>query len=188
MDFIETVLIKNSEIQNLKYHQNRINKTAKHFKWKKIPELKNIDLKKDARVRITYSSSGIKNIEYFPLIKRNFKKFKLINISFEYAFKYKNRKIFENIKKSFTGFDEFILIKNNLITDTTISNLAFFDGKEWYTPKHPLFYGTKREELLDKGFLKEENIHKYDLPYFKKIAMLNAILGFYEIKDFDIII
>ena len=47
--------------------------------------------------------------------------------------------------------------------------------------------GTKREELIDKGFLKEANIHKSDLKYFKKIAMINAIVGFMEIEDFDII-
>ena len=65
--------------------------------------------------------------------------------------------------------------------------MAFFTGSEWLTPKYPLLQGTKRAELIDKGILKEENIHKYDLPYFKKIAMLNAIIGFKEIEDYDII-
>ena len=60
------------------------------------------------------------------------------------------------------------LVKNNLVTDSTISNLAFFTGKEWLTPKYPLLKGTKREELIKKGALKEENIHIYDLKYFKK--------------------
>ena len=34
---------------------------------------------------------------------------------------------------------------------------------------------------------KEKNIHKYDLKYFQKIALINAILGFFEIDNFDII-
>jgi 4-amino-4-deoxychorismate lyase len=187
MEFIETILIKNGKIQNLNYHLKRMEKTAKFFKWKikkwKIEERKI----ENARVRITYSYEGIKNIEIFPLKKRKFKKFKLVKIDFNYSFKYKNRRNFSIIHSQFPEFDEFILVKNNLITDTTISNLAFFTGNEWITPKYPLLKGTKREELLKKGFLKEENIHIYDLPYFKKMAMLNAILGFYKIDEFDII-
>jgi 4-amino-4-deoxychorismate lyase len=192
MEFIETLLVKNGKIQNLKYHLNRIKKTAKYFKWKtldKIIENKEWKMKDgEWRIRITYSYDGIRNIEIFPIKKRTFKKFKLVKIDFNYFFKYKNRKKFSIIHSQFSiDFDEFILVKNNLITDTTISNLAFFTGKEWITPKYPLLKGTKRQELIDKGILKKENIHIYDLPYFKKIAMLNAIIGFQEINDFDII-
>jgi len=194
MEFIETLLVKNGEIQNLKYHLKRMEKTAKHFKWKmengkwKINEelrMKNGEW----RIRITYNQFGIQNIEYFPLKKRKFKKFKIVDIDFDYPFKYKNRNSFSIFHFQFSiNYDEFILIKNNLITDTTISNLAFYTGKEWLTPKYPLLKGTKRAELIQKGLLKEENIHKYDLKYFKKMAMVNAILGFLEIEDFDIIL
>lgn len=191
MEFIETVLVKNGKIQNLNYHLKRMKKTAKFFKWKMKNEkwkIENEELKIDnARVRITYSYEGIRNIEIFPLKKRTFKKFKLVKINYNYNFKYKNRKKFSILHSQFPEFDEFILIKNNLITDTTISNLAFFTGNEWITPKYPLLKGTKKEELLKKGFLKEENIHIYDLPYFKKMAMINAIIGFQEINEFDII-
>jgi len=192
MEFIETLLIKNGKIQNLKYHLNRMEKTYKYFKWKMENEKWKIDNELriengEWRIRVTYNQFGIKKIETFPIKKRNFKKFKIVKINFDYKFKYKNRKQFSILNSQFSIYDEFILVKNNLITDTTISNLAFFTGKEWITPKFPLLKGTKREELLEKGFLKEENIHVYDLAYFKKIAMINAILGFYEIDDFDII-
>ena len=186
MELIETLYVKNGNILNLKYHLERMERGAKHFKWKmenKEWKIKNGEL----RVRITYNQFGIQNIEYFPINKREFKKFKIININFNYSFKYKNRKFFSIFHSKFPDFDEFILIKNNLVTDTTISNLAFFTGNEWLTPKYPLLKGTKREELIKKGFLKEENIHKNDLKYFKKTAMMNAILGFIEIEDYDII-
>jgi len=186
MEFIETLLVKNGEIQNLEYHIKRMEKTAKYFKFQ-VPSSK-FQLKSgDWRIRVTYNHWGIQNIEYFPIKKRKFRKFKLININFNYSFKYKNRKSFSIFHSTFSIYDEFILIKNNLITDTTISNLAFFTGSEWLTPKYPLLKGTKRAELIDKGILKESNIHKYDLPYFKKIAMLNAIIEFQEIEDYDII-
>jgi 4-amino-4-deoxychorismate lyase len=191
MEFIETLLVKNGKIQNLKYHLKRMEKTIKYFKWKMDNGKWIMDNRKwimdNARVRITYSYDGIRNIEIFPLKKRTFKKFKLVKINFDYSFKYKNRKKFSILHSQFPDFDEFILVKNNLITDTTISNLAFFTGNEWITPKYPLLKGTKREELLKKGFLKEENIHIYDLPYFKKMAMINAIIEFKKIDEFDII-
>ena len=186
MEFIETLYVKNGNILNLKYHLKRIENTLKYFKFK---TLKINKLLKDGeyRVRITYNQFGINNIEYFPIKKREFKKFKLVKIDFDYKFKYKNRKNFLDIYSKYKNFDEFILVKNNLITDTTISNIAFFTGKEWITPKYPLLKGTKRAELLDNGLLKEENIHLSDLKYFKKIALINAILGFKEIKNFVII-
>ena len=191
MEFIETMLVKNGDILNLEYHLKRIEKTAKYFKWKNREwRVENREWRVENRkwrVRVTYNEKGINKIETFPIKKRNFKKFKLVEINFDYSFKYKNRKPFSALHSKFSNIDEFILIKNHLITDTTISNLAFFTGSEWLTPKYPLLKGTKREELIDKGFLKEANIHKSDLKYFKKIAMINAIVGFMEIEDFDII-
>ncbi|WP_024791394.1 aminotransferase class IV [Lebetimonas sp. JS032] len=192
MEFIETVLVKNGKIQNLDYHLKRMEKTIKHFFKSETLKVKseklNFDKLTNARVRITYSYDGIRNIEVFPFKKRNFRKFKIVEIGFNYPFKYKNRKAFSILHStSSIDFDEFILVKNSLITDTTISNLAFFTGSEWITPKYPLLKGTKRQELLEKGLIKKENIHIYDLPYFKKMAMINAILGFKEINEFDII-
>lgn len=191
MEFIETVLVKNGEIQNLNHHLKRMEKTLKYFfkneklkiKSKKL-NFNNLD---NMRVRITYSYDGIRNIEIFPIKERTFKRFKILKINYNYDFKYKNRNFFTFHFSLYPGFDEFILVKNSLITDTTISNLAFFTGNKWITPKYPLLKGTKREELLNNGFLIEENIHIYDLPYFKKMAMINAIIGFYEIDEFDII-
>ena len=204
MEFIETMYMKNGKILNLEYHLKRMEKVAKHFKWKmeklarhtqsvclggksKINKLKIEN--GEWRVRVIYNQWGIKNIEIFPIKKRKFKTFKIIDVNnFDYKFKYKNRKFFILHFSLYTQFDEFILIKNNLVTDTTISNLAFWNKKEWLTPKYPLLKGTKRQELIDKNFLKEANIHISDLKYFKKMAMINAILGFMEIENFDIIV
>ena len=53
--------------------------------------------------------------------------------------------------------DDILIVKNGLLTDTSIANIALYDGNDWYTPLHPLLKGTKRAELLDKGVLKEKN-------------------------------
>ena len=54
--------------------------------------------------------------------------------------------------------DDILIVKNGLLTDTSIANIALYDGNDWYTPLHPLLKGTKRAELLDKGVLKEKEI------------------------------
>ena len=179
MRFIETLLITN-EIKNLKYHNQRMNKTRKYFY-----NLDEIDLKDyikiipNKRVRVVYDKDILK-VEYFDLKPREFKNFKIVYSDIDYEYKYENREKLNSLKVD--GYDEVIIVKNGFITDTTISNLAFFDGKEWHTPKNPLLKGTKRAELLEKGFLKEKDIKIEHLKNYQKFAMMNAIIGFYEIE------
>ena len=177
MGFIETILIKDT-IQNLELHNKRMNKTRKYFY--DVEELNLIDyieLKPNKRVRVLYDREILK-VEYFDLQEREFNNFKIVYSDIDYSFKSENRDELNSLKVS--GYDEVIIVKNGYITDTTISNLAFFDGKEWHTPTNPLLKGTKREELLNKGFLKEKNIELSHLKTYKKFAMMNAIIGFYE--------
>ncbi|GAB6074559.1 aminotransferase class IV [Nautilia lithotrophica] len=177
MKFIETILITD-KIENLNLHNNRMNKTRYNFFKAKPLNLKDyIEIKPNKRVRVTYSEK-IENIEYFDIIKREFNSFKIVYSDIDYQYKYADRDKLNALKDS--NFDEVIIIKKGFVTDTTISNLAFFDGKEWYTPKTPLLKGTKREELIQKGFLKEKDISINDIKKYKKFAMLNAIVGFYE--------
>jgi 4-amino-4-deoxychorismate lyase len=185
MGFIETLLIEN-EIKNIKYHNDRMNYTRKYFyNLEPINLLDYIEIKQNKRVRVVYDKE-IEKIEYFELKQRNFKKLKLVNSDIEYNFKYENRDKLNSLKVD--GFDEVVIVKNGFISDTTISNLAFFDGSEWHTPNTPLLKGTKRAELLDSGFLKEKTIKLKDLKNYKKVAMLNAIIGFYEVGGMECIL
>ena len=47
-------------------------------------------------------------------------------------------------------------MKQGLLTDTSIANIALSDGTHWYTPAHPLLKGTKRAALLEEGILQEK--------------------------------
>jgi 4-amino-4-deoxychorismate lyase len=177
MGYIETILITN-KIENLEFHNKRMNKTRKVFYNASAIDLKDyIKIIPNRRVRVIYEKE-IKKIEYFEITKREFKKLKIVRCDdIEYSYKSEDREKLNSLKVN--GFDEIIIVKNSLVTDTTISNLAFFDG-EWLTPKTPLLKGTKREELLQKGFLKEKNIKIAEIKNYQKVAMMNAIIGFYE--------
>ena len=122
-------------------------------------------------------------MEYFPYEMRKFYEFKLVEINFDYSKKYLNRSQIERAKN---GFSEIIMLKNSLITDTSIANLAIFDGKKWLTPKTPLLNGTTRARLLESGFLSQEDINVTMLLSAKKLGIMNAMMGFVELGEFKI--
>jgi 4-amino-4-deoxychorismate lyase len=185
MSYIETILITD-KIENLEFHNQRMNYTRKYFYNAKPVDLKNyIELIPNKRCRVVYDEN-IKKIEYFEFQKREFNRFKIVECDdIEYSFKSEDREKLNSLKVD--GYDEIIIVKNGLITDTTISNLAFFDGNHWITPAKPLLKGTKREEFLQKGFLKEKDIKINEINNYKKVAMMNAIIGFYEIDTNSIV-
>ena len=71
--------------------------------------------------------------------------------------------IFESLLLANKDVDEVIIEKNGYLTDTTIANIAFFDGKQWFTPEKPLLKGTMRAKLIEEGFLQTKNIKSEEL-------------------------
>ena len=53
--------------------------------------------------------------------------------------------------------------------------------------KTPLLKGTSRQRLLQSGFLTPKDISKNELLNAKKIALMNAMIGFVELDKFKII-
>ncbi len=71
--------------------------------------------------------------------------------------------------------------------DTSIANLAFFIEGKWITPDTPLLEGTMRAYLLDRRKIFLGKISIKELKYAKKIAIMNALIGFREINNFEIL-
>lgn len=180
----ETIKIQNGNVLNLDFHIKRAQNSVLNelkFDFAKILNPKSDGI---CRAKVIYDQNGeLVSVEYFPYKMRDFYEFKLINISFSYDKKYLDR---SNIDEAKNGFDEIIMVKNSLITDTSIANLAIFDESLglWLTPKTPLLKGTSRQKLLQNGFLKEANITKDMLFKAKRFAIMNAMIGFYELKSF----
>ena len=78
--------------------------------------------------------------------------------------------------------DEIIIIKNSIVTDTSIANIAIFDGNIWLTSKNCLLKGTTRNRLLEDKFLVEKDITINMLKKASKIALMNAMIDF-DIKE-----
>jgi 4-amino-4-deoxychorismate lyase len=104
-----------------------------------------------------------------------------IESDLNYNYKFQERTALQSLlkKAESAGFDDALIVKNGLITDTTIANIAFFDGTRWLTPALPLLQGTARARLLRSGLITPKQIAPEELEQFSHFALMNALSGFY---------
>ena len=187
--FLETVKIENGQIFNLSYHQTRFAKTQKDFFGIEhnlhLSNAINAPKKGLYRCRILYNER-IQNIEYIPYAGKEIHTLKIVSSNLDYAYKYANREPLSALLETNPEADEVIIEKNGFLTDTTIANIAFYDGGKWCTPLHPLLQGTTMTRLLDQGFLHPKEITKEMLPNYTHVALMNAMIGFKIIKNINI--
>ena len=72
--------------------------------------------------------------------------------------------------------DDILIVRRGLLTDTSIANIALFDGKDWFTPKLPLLRGTCRTALIDNGIIKEKDIRPEELSSYSFVRLFNAMI------------
>jgi len=187
---LETVKIENGEVFNLPYHQKRCNRSRK--------ELFGLDEKLDLskyitdipshglyRCRIIYGET-LNTVEYLPYLPKEINSLRIVPSTIDYHYKYLYRDDFKTLLKKNSDVDEILIEKEGLLTDTTISNIALYDGKTWYTPRNPLLKGTMRAKLIDEGFLKTRDITKEELSDYSQVALINAMIGFKILNHFKI--
>jgi len=186
MNYFETIRCDDMEIFNLEYHQQRISRTiGKNIYLLDYIYPPNNNLLK---CKISYDQDDILDVSFSTYKKREIKSFKLLfNDNINYKYKYENRDMLNYLYSKKETADEIIIVKNNLITDTTIANIAILIENQWYTPKNPLLYGTTRQRYIDNGKLKEKDIDILTLKKAEKFALLNAMIDFDIIEDFKIL-
>ena len=186
-ELLETIKIEDGKIFNLKWHNQRLNRSRLElFALHKPLNLANyIDTPPQGlyRCRVVYDVE-INSVEYLPYTPKKLKSFKIIQSNVEYEYKYSDRS--ELNRLILEDYDEIIIEKNGLLTDTSIANIAFHDGKDWFTPKTPLLKGTTRERLLREGFLKLKDIKKENIKEYSHFALMNAMIGFQIQKSINI--
>lgn len=186
---LETIKIEEGVVFNLPYHQARFDTSRNElFEVRDVLELSSIieaPQKGLYRCRILYDQE-IHSIEYIPYTAKNIKKLKIVTSDITYNYKYANREALNTLLEKASGFDEIIIEKEGYLTDTTISNIAFYDGDKWLTPTQPLLRGTMRAKLLDEGFLHKKKIKKEELKNYSQIALMNSMIGFKILNHFTI--
>lgn len=190
--FIETICVENKSCLHLEWHEQRLNET-RHAFFDDLPaiELKSvISLPKsltDAvyKCRIVYSSN-IELITYDPYVLRNIQSLQLVeDDAMDYSFKFEDRALFNRHLIHKTA-DEILIIKNGFVTDTSFSNIVFFDGMRWLTPFTYLLNGTQRQRLLQLGAISEAEIKSSDLKHFRFAKLINAMLDLHASPSIDL--
>ena len=186
---LETIKIEDGKVHNLSYHQARCNKSRETlFGLHDTLDLASVieaPPKGLYRCRILYNKT-IHSIEYLPYIPKEIHTLKIISSTIEYDHKYAHREALDALLHGQEGIDEIIIEKEGCLTDTTIANIAFYDGTQWFTPAKPLLEGTMRAKLIDEGFLSKKEIKKGDLAHYTQVALMNAMIGFNILNNFTI--
>ena len=121
--FFETIKCEDFEIFNLEYHQKRVAKTiGKNFD---LQEYINPPTNELLRCKIVYNKDEILSVDYFPYQRRDIKSFKIVvDNGLDYSKKYLNRDKIDELFLKKDSCDEIIILKNGVVTDTTIANIA----------------------------------------------------------------
>jgi 4-amino-4-deoxychorismate lyase len=188
---LETIQLENGMLQNMEYHNCRCNQSRFELfglseeiqleQFIQIPEHCTVEV---FRCRVIYSEE-IVNIGFLPHQPRNIKSLKIvIDDGIDYAYKFANREKLDTLLGQRGDCDEIIIVKNGLVTDSSVGNLIFFDGKKWWTPSTPLLNGTQRMKLLHQGQIAEKEIRMEEIRNFQKIGMINAL---YDLMNMPVI-
>ena len=183
--FLETICIINGKVQNIDAHINRMRQTAEYFKFKApvlpiLEELLTSDIKNTKVKCSIHYHNIIKNISFNSYIPREIYSLKLIKAHPDYAFKYSDRKVLENLLDYREDCDEVLIIRDGFITDTTFSNVVLQKGDELFTPHCPILNGTKRQKLIKEGRISEKEIKVKSLKDYSHVYLINAML---DIED-----
>ena len=186
MLFLETIKAENGRLFHLEYHQRRMERTLKAFGISQHYNLETLLEPPEEgliRCRLIYGPEEAE-VTYLPYVIRTFHTLQaVIDDDIDYGFKFANRTALDTDYEERGDCEDIVIVKNGLLTDTTIANIALYDGTNWITPRTPLLHGTTRERLLDEGKLVEGNIALNDLKHFERCAIMNAMLGFVEVEN-----
>jgi 4-amino-4-deoxychorismate lyase len=187
MNYFETIKCNDYKIYNLSYHEKRIANTIG----------KNINLQeyiypinsKLLKCKVIYNQDEVISVSFLPYTKKIITTFKLVyDDEIKYKYKSEDRQRLEQLYLKRENADEIIIVKNNLITDTTIANIAIFLENQWFTAKVPLLKGTTRQRYIDNLKIKEINITIKMLMNAHRIALLNAMIDFDSIDEYKILV
>ncbi len=180
----ESIRIKKGKAQLVALHQERMEKSLQllgkklEFSLINCVEKQSFDINKIYKLRLSYNEKDY-SVDISEYKQRKIEQLQILEDNdIDYSLKYSNRTAINKLMMKRGSADDIIIVKNNEITDTSFSNLIFFDGKTWHTPKNPLLKGVMRKHLLENGIIHEEIIHSEEISAFESFMLINAMLPF----------
>lgn len=185
--FLETLRLEGGEIVRLDYHNERMNRTRRALFGAVAP----LDLSDYIRCpaepgrfkgRVVYGEA-VCEATCSPYRLRPVGSLKLVRADeADYRHKSLDRTRLNDLFACRGGADDILVVRRGLLTDTSICNIALWDGRRWVTPDKPLLEGTHRAALLDAGVLTAAPVPVEELPLYSRIRLFNALIGFGEVE------
>ena len=177
---LETLRIEAGEIKHLRYHQARVDATCEALGYAHH----RLELSAPAiglyRARVIYDDV-VRSITYHPYVPPPpIRSLALVEADVEYRYKYADRSALDALPRY--GCDDVLITQCGYVRDTSMANIALYDGDRWWTPAEPLLAGTTRARWIEEKKLEVARIHVEDLHGFSKVAILNALRGFAEVE------
>jgi len=188
---IETISCVDGKLQNLFWHTVRVNKSrGALFNSKNKLSLDNTAIpdfvkKGKWKCRLIYNEK-MHGVSFEPYKVRKVYTLKVVESDIKYCHKFEDRTVIDSLYQQKGDADEILIIKNGLVTDTSIANVLLFDGLDWVTPEMPLLEGTMRAELISKKVVTTKRIAQKDLLSYQKIMLINAMNPFDESRSLHI--
>lgn len=190
----ETICAKNGMVQNIEWHQMRYINSYQVY-YGKLPTntimdgivLPDFTKSGTYKMRISYNESS-KIVDFEKYTRKNIKTLKIVmDNTIEYGLKYTDRLNLDLLKRKKEGCDDILIVKNGMVTDSSICNIVFFDGHEWITPESPLLKGTSRERLIRSGRIKQHHIKVSEISNYQSFKLINAMRDFDDIREIEVI-
>jgi 4-amino-4-deoxychorismate lyase len=187
--FIESIQLCDGAFKRLEFHQQRINAAFADFYPLLSPFslhdcLAQSDFPADGlyKCRVEYDEK-VSLVEYIPYIIREVKSLKLVTTTLPcLPYKMVDRTVLNKLYAQRGECDDILMVRNGLITDAWVANVALYDGEKWYTPRLPVLMGTQRAALIFSEEIFEKDIYIDDLMNFKSIRLFNAMIEFGQIE------
>lgn len=186
--FLESIRLEQQKLHFMVQHEARFRRTQLNnwgqVHYDSVERLiqNHPDFPRDQRkykCRVVYSPDEV-SIGFIPYIARTITRLQSVEADhISYPYKSTDRSCFATVSESVASAadTEILIFKNGLLTDTSFSNIALFDGKQWWTPKTPLLAGVHRSFLLEKGMVRLRDITWEDLTHFETVRLINAMVS-----------
>ncbi len=183
---LETIRCEGGVAHHLPYHQKRLEKSLQELGSTTTYDLSELIIPPDNtlyRCRFLYTARSC-TIEFHPYTPKKISTLRLIpSDTINYPYKFADRHALNALYEQRNGCDDVLILKNNLLTDTTIANIALYLDNQWLTPEAPLLEGTTRARLIDEGKIFPARLSASDARNASRIALINAMIGWVEMEN-----
>ena len=180
----ESIKVVDGQFLNLPWHQQRVNRSLEELAVTTKPDLTSLpEIPQDYRsgvvkCRVCYGET-LGPVEFSKYKNKTVNSLQQVACEpFDYRLKYQDRSKLDQMFQLRGNCDEVLITIQDIITDTSYSNVLFYDGGRWYTPEQPILEGTQRALLLDAGKVHTAKIRINELRDFQKLVLINAMLEF----------